>query len=121
MISFHKIRKSFLTVAPYIYEKAWKKGVIEIDTKQQILQFVEKPLKGATKSKLVNSGVYICSNKVFNFVPDDFSDFGFDIFPKLLAAKMPLYTFSPDYYFQDIGTFEGLRKAKKDLKKIDLW
>jgi NDP-sugar pyrophosphorylase family protein len=46
-----------------------------------------------------------------------FSDFGRDVFPKLLAAGKAVYAMKPKAYVQDVGTPERLAKAQRDFEK----
>jgi NDP-sugar pyrophosphorylase family protein len=59
-------------------------GVVECDAEQKILRFVEKPKPNEVSSHWVNSGVYCLSPSIYSWLPKGHSDFGHDIFPKLI-------------------------------------
>lgn len=59
-------------------------GVVECADDGKILRFVEKPKNNETSSHWVNSGVYCLSSSIFSWLPKGYSDFGHDIFPKLI-------------------------------------
>lgn len=120
MIYQHKINKGLMTVALYKHDKPWTKGVVDLDGKGRILQFAEKPQVDKITSNFVNSGFYICEKEIFNFIPEGFSDFGFDIFTKLLKAKKKIMSYIDDFYIKDIGTWASLKQARKDLKTISI-
>ena len=66
-------------------------GVAEFDANHKITCFIEKPFPNQTKSHWVNAGIYYLNPPIFKYIPQGFSDFGKDIFPKLLHANFPLY------------------------------
>jgi mannose-1-phosphate guanylyltransferase len=66
-------------------------GVAEFDQENKITRFIEKPKREATSSRWVNSGVYFLQPQIFDFIPESFSDFGKNVFPKLLKQKKSLY------------------------------
>ena len=55
----------------------------------------------------------------FKYIPNEkFSDFAYDIFPKLLQVNSPIYGYvlkSNDYLI-DIGTVEKYQKVNEDIK-----
>lgn len=116
LIKFHQAKKSFLTLAVYHSDEPWTKGVIKTNQQRRVLDFIEKPAQDAIISHQVNGGIYLCQPEVLDYIPPSFSDFGCDIFPKLIKENLPLYALKPDYYFQDVGTQKGLEKARRDLK-----
>lgn len=120
MIEQHKTKRALMTVALYQHDKPWTKGVVELDTRGKVLHFIEKPHKDKITSNLVNSGFYICEKEIFKFIPEGFSDFGFDIFPRLLRAKKKIMSYIDDFYIKDIGTFESLKQAREDLRFLNL-
>jgi mannose-1-phosphate guanylyltransferase len=66
-------------------------GVAEFDSQGKVIRFVEKPQKGESDSHWVNAGVYYLQPDIFSHIPDGFSDFAKDIFPKLLKEGLPLF------------------------------
>jgi len=118
LVNQHGKKKSIMTIGLYKSETPWTKGVVETNSQERVLKFVEKPPQAEISSDLVNGGVYLCEPKLLEYIPSGglFSDFGFDIFPKLLEQNFPIYSLQGDYYFQDIGTTAGLKKARKDFK-----
>lgn len=116
LVKLHLEKKPIMTIGTYKTDAPWNKGLIEIDNQGKVLSFIEKPPKDKVTTNLTNGGIYLCEPAILNYIPSGFSDFGFDIFPKLIKENLSIFTLEPDYYFQDIGTFEALKKARKDLK-----
>lgn len=116
----HKLKKPLMTIGLYKSDVPWTKGVVETDHDGKVLKIVEKPPKNKITTNHVNAGIYLCETEIFDFIPQGFSDFGYDIFPKILAKKRSIYALPPNYYFQDVGSLEWLKKARRDVKKIAL-
>ena len=62
------------------------------------------------------SGIYVVEPGVLEYIPDGFADFGFDVFPALLAAGVPIYARPIDEgtYLLDIGSLERYDQACAD-------
>jgi len=72
-------------------EDVAQSGVAEFDENNKIINFIEKPGDNYNKSHWVNAGVYYLNKNILNEIPEGFSDFGKDIFPKILSDKNSLY------------------------------
>ncbi|MDO8482539.1 MAG: NDP-sugar synthase [bacterium] len=120
MINHHKKTKSFATLNVYKREGRDPKSMVEFDGNKKILKFTERPAAEDIKNDYVwaNGSFYILEPEIFNFVPESVkSDFGADIFPKLLAEKKDLYAYPTTDYFIDIGNLEKLEQARKTFHK----
>ena len=78
-------------IAFHYREDVSESGVAEFNSDDSIIKFIEKPKPGSTDSHWVNAGIYLLRPDIIDFIPDGFSDFGKDIFPRLLENKVPLY------------------------------
>ena len=91
-------------------------GVVTMDTKNNIVSFIEG--KGNETNGYVNAGVYILEHKIFDMIPDKLpSDFGKDIFPKLLKNGYKLKGYLTSGFVLAIDTKDALNVAKEVLKK----
>jgi mannose-1-phosphate guanylyltransferase len=80
---------------------------VELDSRQRIRRFVEKPLPEEVFSNLANAGVYVLEPDVLTFVPSEEPfDFGRDLFPTLLDLNLPILGFPIQEFLIDIGTPE---------------
>jgi mannose-1-phosphate guanylyltransferase/phosphomannomutase len=130
MYEFHKKNKSFATLALRKKPISKKPGsLIFVDSNLRITNFIEKPSDMMIFKKLCkdfylsNSGIYILDPKILDFIPKEFSDFAYDIFPKLIKEKKPLFGFIIEkYYFRHIGEIEKYNLAKEEieLKRVRL-
>jgi mannose-1-phosphate guanylyltransferase/phosphomannomutase len=83
----------------------------------RVTRFQEKPAPEEVFSNLANGGVLIIDRPLIDEIPAGaFYDFSFDLFPKLLAAGVPLYGYEPDPtpYLIDIGSHESYDRAQRE-------
>ena len=117
------------------YKKSVLKDLKRIDKKQlrRIIGNIEKKLKSKPGTGKALAGEFkglfrlrvgayrviysILEKEVLKYIPDEgFSDFAYDIFPKLLSSSVPIYGYyltSADYFI-DIGTLEKYHQANAD-------
>ena len=92
IVAFHKEKKGLGTIVLYETEDIKGSGIAEVDRDGKILRFAEKPDSGEAFSRLANASIYIFEPGIFDYIPSDqLSDFGHDIFPKLIEQGKPLY------------------------------
>jgi len=139
----HLEAKADLTIACLQVHKslAHQFGVVQIDSENRIIGFVEKPvdpptIPGNPDTCLVSMGIYIF-NSDFLFKqliadaadPDSSHDFGKDIIPKAIE-KFRVYAHSfnkstvqeaskPEPYWRDVGTIDAYWEANLDLTYIE--
>ncbi|MGH2830106.1 MAG: nucleotidyltransferase family protein, partial [Actinomycetota bacterium] len=111
LAAFHEARSAVLTIAATTADDPSTKGVLECDESGRVRTFVEKP-PDAPPGALVNAGVYACEPRVAALVPPGVSDFGADLIPSMIAAGEPVYALFTSALVQDIGTPEGLARAR---------
>lgn len=118
MLEFHRYKQALMTIVLFETERTWEAGVVEINGNKRLISFTEKPPECNRRGNLSNGGIYILEPEIFNYMADDgFCDFGFDVFPRLIKEKVPVYGYllSPDDYLIDIGTIEKYRQANEDM------
>jgi NDP-sugar pyrophosphorylase family protein len=68
------------------------RGIVGLDERSRIRRVIEKPRpEEVFPDYLVNGGIYALEPEVLRWIPEDPSDFGRDVFPRLLSAGRPLY------------------------------
>jgi glucose-1-phosphate adenylyltransferase len=138
MIQFHKSKKADATIAALEIDKseASSFGVIQVDDKNRIIGFQEKPKKpptlpGNPDKCLISLGIY-----AFNLPPlieelrqdseDKRSehDFGKNVIPKM-ARDRAVYAYSfrdrkkrKPAYWRDVGTLDAFWEANMDLVSV---
>jgi len=101
-------------------EEASRFGILHADSTGKIDDFEEKPQE--PKSNKASMGVYVFTWDVLReFLERDNEnqasshDFGKDIIPSMLRENRPLFAWSFDGYWKDVGTTESLWQANMDL------
>ncbi len=119
-VHIRKGAEATIAVMEVPWDEAPRFGIMNTDEENRILEFEEKPTK--PKSNLASMGIYI-----FNWptlrkaLIEDYKDknstydFGHDIIPKMLKAKMPLYVYRFKGYWKDVGTIKSYWEANLDM------
>ena len=119
MIDFHKQKKALATIVLYKIPNPREVGIVEVNEENKVLSFKEKPLRGSDSSNLSSGAIYVLEKEIVDYIPNHgYCDFGYDIFPKLLALHLPVYGYvlEPEDYLIDIGTIDKYRKADDDVR-----
>lgn len=121
MIEFHKQKKAIATIVVFEALNPKEVGLVELNTEGRVLSILEKQKSSNLHPPvLANGGVYVLEKEVLDYIPEQgFSDFAYDIFPRLLKLRFPVYGFrlkTEEDYFIDIGTLENYKKANSDAK-----
>lgn len=86
-------------------------GVVLTDSDGYVSGFCEKPSLSSTYSDLINTGIYVMSSRIFDYIPEGKSDFSNDVFPKILSSGDKIATFTDRNYWCDIGDFLSYKTA----------
>jgi mannose-1-phosphate guanylyltransferase len=116
MLSFHKNKGAKVTIALTPAEDPTRFGVVETDSNMRITRFVEKPKREQIACNTINAGVYIIEADVMKHIPQGKPCmFEHDIFPALLAEGEPVFGYTTDAYWMDMGTPEKYLQLNGDL------
>lgn len=122
MIDLHIKSKADCTISvmPVPIEEASRFGVLQVNEKDKIIGFQEKPAH--PKSNLVSMGVYVFTWKTLKrFLKEDAKDetsahdFGKNIIPNMLNKKRNMMVYRYLDYWKDVGTIQSLHEANMDL------
>lgn len=101
-------------------DEASRFGIMDYAKDMHILSFEEKPKN--PKSCHASMGIYIFKKDVLvrELKEDEdnkasVNDFGKNIIPKMLAAKMNMFAYQFNDYWKDVGTVTSLWEANMDL------
>ena len=79
-------------------------GIVVADASGQIQSFQEKPSPEDAKSTLASTGIYIFEPRVLDYVPPGRNyDIGSQLFPQLVAEKLPFFAQNRFFNWIDIG------------------
>ena len=115
-IAFHKKRGAIATIILTRVENPLPFGIVITDKDGKIDRFLEKPSWGEVFSDTINTGIYILDKKILNYIPEgEEFDFSNDLFPLLFESGEPLYGYTADGYWKDVGSLEEYRQANMDI------
>jgi mannose-1-phosphate guanylyltransferase len=95
----HRASGAIATVALFWKQNAAPHSAVDFDADGRITSFVEKPRAAAAAGAWISAGIAILEPAVFSFIDAGRpSDFGFDVFPRLVASGQRLqgYQMSED-------------------------
>lgn len=80
--------------------------LIEVDKNNNVMSFLPKPhTENLIYRNLVNAAVYILSPRIIDYIDEGKpSDFGKDVFPKVLASGKSIRAYHSAEYIKDMGT-----------------
>lgn len=116
LIEFDELNRSYGTLLVHPNDHPHDSDIIEIDeNNNDIINFHSKPHNNDYKPNLVNAALYILSPKIFKYINSgEFSDFGKNIFPKIIYENKKLKAYSTAEYIKDMGTPKRLVKVEND-------
>jgi glucose-1-phosphate adenylyltransferase len=139
MVEYHKRVNADLTVGALRVDRqdARQFGVMQVDPKDRIIGFEEKPddpktIPGDDRHCLASMGIYVFTARfLFEQLcrdatdPDSAHDFGRNIIPSIIDSHR-VYAFpfrdenrKGDAYWRDVGTLDAYFEANMDLVSID--
>ena len=98
------------TIGVYRVPDPSRCGIVQIDSKGWITEFIEKPKFPV--GDLAFSGILLASREFLSVIPEHSpADIGFDVLPRLVG-RMAAYEVKD--YLIDIGTMENYRSAQRE-------
>ncbi|MBQ1965923.1 MAG: NTP transferase domain-containing protein [Clostridia bacterium] len=114
-ISFHRSHNGPLTILSARVSDPGEYGILLAEPSGKITRFLEKPDWAHVYSDVVNTGMYLCSSDFLDFIPEGPCDFSKDVFPSMMKQGVPLYHYSPQGYWCDVGTVRSYLECNKYL------
>lgn len=94
MLGSHRAHRAAATIAVHRFADVRSSGSVAFDKAGIITHFVEKPPLEEAQPGWVNAGVYLLEQVVMDAIPVGvLSDFGYDVFPRLLAEGVGLFAY----------------------------
>lgn len=106
----HLKKQAEITVALKPMKDFNRYGVVEVDTKQRVVDFKEKH---KTKAGLINGGVYVINKTILKDIQKEVFSFEKKILENTDFYK--IYGYEDDSYFIDIGTPNDYNRANLDF------
>ena len=126
MLRFHEEKEADCTIAARTVplEEASRFGIMNTEADGRIYEFEEKPPH--PKNDQASMGIYIFRWSVLKrFLladeenPDSENDFGKNVIPAILDAKLRVYAYPFRGYWRDVGTISSLWEANMDTLGSD--
>ncbi|HEX2947308.1 MAG TPA: sugar phosphate nucleotidyltransferase [Clostridia bacterium] len=115
-VRFHRDRNSMATLILKRVDIPLEYGVVVTGPDGRIIRFLEKPSWGEVFSDTANTGIYILSPEVFDYIkPGEVFDFSRDLFPLLLKENKNLFGYVTEDYWCDIGDIGAYLQAQADI------
>lgn len=116
LIEFHKNKRALVTVALSRVESPLPYGIVVTNGDGRIKHFIEKPSWGEVITDTINTGIYVINPIAMRQVPDGREfDFSKDLFPKLLEGREPIYGYTAEGYWNDIGGLSEYGTSHRDI------
>lgn len=110
---YHQRKEGIASVALFEKRNVSMSGIAVLGEQGRIIQFIEKPTPEQEVSRLVNAGIYVLSPRIFEYIPSSFSDFGTDIFPRLISNGEGFYGVVMKGKLEAIDTIELYDEIRK--------
>src|SRR5437868_14878243 len=112
---YHEEKGAAATIVLTSVPNPLEYGVVITSPDGTIKRFLEKPSWGEVFSDQVNTGIYVLDPQVLSLIRSDrVVDWSADIFPAMLARKMPLYGHLATGDWCDIGNIQTYYQANGD-------
>ncbi|MGB8780154.1 MAG: NDP-sugar synthase [Candidatus Bathyarchaeia archaeon] len=125
LVDFHQKKGAVMTIALRKVENVEGYGIADINKDMRISRFVEKPAPKDAPSDLANTGLYMVSpeiRKIFKekgvkqLIKETHRlDFGYDFIPYLISTGRPVYGYTLEGSWYDVGTPKRYLEAMKDM------
>jgi len=115
LIDFHVSHNALGTIALSSVSDPLGMGIVKLQG-PRVKEFSEKPQKKRIESYVVNAGIFVLEQEIFNCLSEKTLSLEEDVFPKLTReGKLFGYLFSGKWF--DIGTPKNYAKAIREWKK----
>lgn len=116
MMAFHKEKKGLGVLHLIRVDDPSAFGCVVSDDQKRISAFVEKPAKGTEPTNEINAGTYLLEREVLDMIPAGRNvSIERETFPLILAGTKPLYAFTTNDYWIDLGRPEHYLAAHRDI------
>jgi mannose-1-phosphate guanylyltransferase len=116
MLDFHRARNAAGTMHLIRVDDPSPFGVVVHDADGRIASFVEKPKREDAPSNEINAGTYILEREILDLIPTGRAvSIERETFPLLIASGRPLYAYTTDDYWIDLGRPEAYLDAHRHI------
>lgn len=113
MVAAHRTRGAAATIALAHVDDARAFGLVATQADGRVMEFREKPQEPVPGD--INAGTYVLEPSALSRWEPGSLSIERDVFPALIAEGLPVYGFSSDAYWIDLGTPEKYLQAHFDM------
>jgi mannose-1-phosphate guanylyltransferase len=70
VIGFHYEKRATATLVLSEITNPREVGIVQLDERNRVIKFIEKPQRGIYKGSLANGGIYVMEKEILEYVPD---------------------------------------------------
>ncbi len=112
----HKQHGAIATIHTREVDDPSQFGVVETDSTDRVLRFVEKPKPGETDARDINAGTYVLDPAALDAIPTGHKvSIERETFPKLIRETSRVYALSTPDYWIDVGRPQTYIQAHRDI------
>lgn len=121
VLAFHRRQRALTTITLVRVEDPTAYGLVRSDRRSRVTEFLEKPSLeeiGRTSEAFISAGAYVMEPETVTEIPVGVnSSVERDVFPKLLAKKLPFFAYRDMArgYWIDVGTPQRYRMVQEDI------
>ena len=117
-VAYHRRKEALATIVLSRVTNPLPYGIVIVNRNGRILRFLEKPTWGEVFSDTINTGIYILEPEVFQYIPAGVEfDFSKDLFPRIMKDRKPLFGYTAEGYWRDVGNIVEYQQATQDILK----
>ncbi|MBN1346142.1 MAG: NDP-sugar synthase [Phycisphaerae bacterium] len=118
MVEFHQAKGGLGTLLLHGSEHPYDSDIVKMNPETcDVEAFLGKPKPGQEFVNLTNAALYVLRRECLDYIPrDEPSDFGKDVFPRMIASGRKLVGYVSDEYLKDLGTVERYNRVLSDLQ-----
>jgi NDP-sugar pyrophosphorylase family protein len=122
MLQFHREKGGIGTIHCIRVDDPSPFGAVVHDASGRVQTFIEKPLRDEAPTNEINAGTYLLERPVLDRIPAGRAvSIEREIFPALItSAERPLYAYTTDDYWIDLGNPEAYLSAHRHIFDGDM-
>lgn len=117
MLAQHRASGALVTIALTAVDDTSGYGVVDIDERDRIHRFVEKPPPEEAPSAWINAGLWLFEPAALDRIPEGHSMVETGLFPEIIASGQLLSGYRSTAYWLDLGTPQRYLQAHHDLMR----
>jgi mannose-1-phosphate guanylyltransferase len=116
VLALHRQRNARATIVLTPVDNPSAYGLVETDTSQNILRFLEKPKPEEITTNYINAGIYVLEPSTFDRIPADTPwSIERSFFPSFIERGETFVAYPYDGYWIDIGTPGKYAQVHRDI------